>query len=54
MTEVSVPISEVLKHITVKVTVVGMRKTLIRVNIGCSLMKLAAKIMGVGVNIDIQ
>lgn len=49
-----VPMSDLMKNITVEVTVTGMKSFRVRFAIGTFLMKLSAKIMGVGLKIDLK
>lgn len=52
--DVRVPSQSVMKHITMNVKVTGLHVWKARLTVGCWLMKLAARVMGVHVHVDLE
>lgn len=53
-TEARIPMSRVMKDVTSNVEVTGLRIWWLRQTIGVALIKLAARVMGVGIRVDTE
>ena len=54
MSQINIPISDLTKHITVEVRITGHKIWLVKLWAGKALIKLAAYIMGMNVEIEVN
>ena len=54
MSQINIPISDLTKHITVEVRITGHKIWMVKLWAGRALITLAARIMGVNVEIEVK